>query len=72
VITTTTRETAGCAGCGFVSVGYYDGLGRVMQTRAEDAGGQQRVSNTKYDGLGRTIRSVDAAGRVVTGGGADL
>lgn len=37
---------------------FYDGLGRLIQTRAETVNGsQQAVTNVVYDGLGRTTKS---------------
>ncbi|MBP7693152.1 MAG: hypothetical protein KA764_14605, partial [Anaerolineales bacterium] len=47
------RVTSGCAACERVVVQIYDGLGRVVQTRAPAEAGQQIVTNTAYDALGR-------------------
>lgn len=40
---------------GFQSYSYFDGLGRVIQTRAEAETGQYRVANTCYDARGNIL-----------------
>jgi len=47
------REVSGNAGACQTSLQFYDGLGRLVQSRAEDVG-RQVVVNTRYDALGRT------------------
>jgi RHS repeat-associated protein len=50
------REKSGCAGCNRPVYQFYDGLGRLVQTRAETLDGtQQAVSNVAYDARGLTI-----------------
>ncbi len=52
-IETQQRETSGQTGV-LQSYEFYDGLGRLVQTRAEAESSQQSVTNIVYDGLGRT------------------
>ncbi len=50
------REKSGCAGCNRPVYQFYDGLGRLVQTRAETLdGAQQAVTNVAYDARGLTI-----------------
>ncbi len=62
-VTQTTRETSGCAGCVHTALSFYDGLGRLQQTRSERVSNAERtVVSYVYDGLGRVARqSVPAA-----------
>ncbi|MCS6846957.1 MAG: RHS repeat-associated core domain-containing protein [Anaerolineae bacterium] len=51
------REIAGCGGCVHPTFQFYDGLGRLVQTRSETVNGaQQQVVNVIYDALGREVR----------------
>jgi YD repeat-containing protein len=54
-VTAGQRELSGCAGCVHSAVQYTDGLGRVVQTRSEIAGGWS-VASQEYDALGRAVR----------------
>ncbi|MCL6511722.1 MAG: DUF6443 domain-containing protein [Anaerolineae bacterium] len=50
------REVAGCGGCMHPTFTFYDGLGRLVQTRSETVNGaQQQVVNVTYDALGREV-----------------
>ncbi|MBN1890597.1 MAG: DUF11 domain-containing protein [Thermoflexales bacterium] len=51
-IETRQREQSGKAG-ELVTLEFYDGLGRLLQTRAEAENNQQMVTNLAYDALGR-------------------
>ena len=51
-VETCQREVSGNAGACQTTLQFYDGLGRLVQSRAKDVGGQV-VQNTRYDALGR-------------------
>jgi RHS repeat-associated protein/uncharacterized repeat protein (TIGR01451 family) len=51
---TTVRETSGCDGCNHPTVTFYDGFGRVIQTKTEAQNGSAMiVTDTRYNTLGQ-------------------
>ena len=52
-IVTAVRETSGCGGCNHPTITFYDGLGQVLQTKAESQNGSEMiVTDTRYNALG--------------------